>query len=77
MIVWHMIADYFLGGTFSFVNWIATYILMCVGSVVIEALAVRILWKISIKKLFLPMAVANIFSYLLLIFMILTNKMKI
>ena len=77
LLLWHLIADGILGGTFNLINWIATYILMCFGSVFIEICIVRLIWKIPIKKLFIPMAIGNISSYLLMIFLIFDHKLKI
>jgi hypothetical protein len=64
MLFWHMVADNFVPhGTFGLTNWIATYILMCLGSVFLEALAIRFIYKEKIRRLFLPMLTGNFLSY--------------
>jgi hypothetical protein len=77
MLFWHLMADFLFGGTFNFPNWVATYIMMCFGSVIIEALVVRIFWGISFKKLLVPMTIANSCSYLLLLFLVLGGKLNV
>lgn len=76
MLFWHLIADRFLQGTFNIVNWIATYILMCFGSVFIETLTIKIIYKESIKKLFLPMLTGNFLTYAFIAFVMLTKTDK-
>lgn len=63
MLFWHMLVDYFLSGTFNPVNQVATYLLMCAGSVYIETLVVSLLFKDSPKRLFLPVLVGNLLTY--------------
>jgi len=64
MLFWHLVADNFVPhGTFGIVNWIATYILMCLGSVFLEALTIKLIYKENIKRLFLPMLTGNFLSY--------------
>lgn len=64
MIFWHMLFDWiFQIGTFDKINWIATYLLMCLGSVFLETQTIKIIYNEKIKRLFLPMLVGNILSY--------------
>lgn len=64
MIFWHMLFDWILHiGTFDMINWIATYILMCLGSVFLETLTIKIIYTEKIKRLFFPMLVGNFLSY--------------
>ena len=64
MLFWHAIADNFFDGTFSVFNWIATYVLMCLGSVLLETIAIKIIYKEPLKKLYIPMMVGNVLSYI-------------
>ncbi|WP_152287677.1 hypothetical protein [Flavicella marina] len=65
MFVWHLIADtLFFKATFNPINWIMTFILMCLGSVILEALAVKIILKKNIKKIFIPLLIGNLMSYI-------------
>jgi len=68
MILWHFVVDSFLPhGTFDIVNWIATFVLMFCGSVLIETLAIKLIYKEKIKRLFLPMMIGNLFSYIFIL----------
>lgn len=73
MLGWHAIADYFLQGTFSYVNWIMTYLLMCLGSVLIETKTVSLIYKVNLKRLFLPMVTGNLLTYLFIAFSMKTS----
>jgi len=63
MLFWHLVVDNFVHGTFGIINWIATYILMCLGSVFLETLTIKLIYKEKIKRLFLPMLTGNFLSY--------------
>ena len=64
MLGWHLLADYFMPqGTFDKLNWVATYILMCLGSVFIEALTIKFIFKDTIKRLFIPLLIGNLLTY--------------
>lgn len=64
MLFWHLLVDWMMpDGTFDTINWYATFILMCLGSVLLETLAIKFIYKEKIKRLFLPMLVGNILSY--------------
>ncbi|GAA4275970.1 hypothetical protein [Aquimarina mytili] len=64
MLFWHLIADNFVpNATFDIINWIATYILMCLGSVFIETVTVSLIFKDSLKRLFIPLLVGNLMTY--------------
>ena len=66
MIFWHAAVDKILPhATFDIINWYCTYILMCLGSVAIETLAVKLIFKMSFRKLFLPLLIGNFMTYLL------------
>jgi hypothetical protein len=41
MLFWHLVVDNFVSGTFNIVNWIATYVLMCLGSVFLETVTIK------------------------------------
>ena len=74
MILWHAIADSFLpNATFDIVNWISTFILMCLGSVFIETLAIGWLYKEPKKRLFLPMLTGNLLTYVFIAFSMITS----
>ncbi len=72
MLFWHLAADNFLNGTFNAINWIATYVFMCVGSVFIETLTIKLIFKIQLKELFLPMLTGNFLSYVFIVYVMLT-----
>ena len=74
MLFWHLIADNFLPGTFNTTNWIATYVLMCLGSVFLETLTIKMLYKEPIKKLFLPMLLGNLLSYIFIAYFMATHR---
>ncbi len=67
-LVYHAIADtLFFSNTFNTVNWIASYMIMCFGSILLELIAVKLIWKYSFKVLVLPLGVGNILSYIMII----------
>jgi hypothetical protein len=73
MLFWHLVADNFVpNGTFGIVNWIATYILMCLGSVLLETIAIKLFYKEKIKQLFLPMFTGNFLSYAFIAYVMFT-----
>lgn len=52
MLVWHLVADNFMPqATFDKLNWIATYILMCLGSVFVETLTIKLIFKDTIYNI--------------------------
>ena len=64
MIVWHLLADNFVPhATFDKINWVATFILMCFGSVLIETLTIKLIFKDTIKRLFIPLLIGNLLTY--------------
>lgn len=64
MIIWHFFFDWILPhATFDIFNWIMSYILMCFGSVLIEVIVIRFIYKLNFKKLFIAMLVGNVMSY--------------
>lgn len=75
MLFWHMASESILHvGSFDRINWIATYVLMCSGSVFIEILAVSLIYKIKKRKLFLPMLVGNLLSYIFIALAIMAHE---
>ncbi len=76
MLVWHFGADQILNGTFNPVNWIATYIIMCMGSVVLELFTVKAIFKESSRKLFFPLLLGNAFSYAFIAIVMITDTGK-
>ena len=64
MLFWHLLADNFVPhATFDIINWVATYILMCLGSVFIETLTIKIILKDTLKRLFIPLLIGNLLTY--------------
>lgn len=64
MLFWHLLADNFVpNATFDIINWVATYILMCFGSVFIETLTIKLIFKDTIKRLFIPLLIGNLLTY--------------
>jgi len=77
MIFWHLLVDSFLPkATFDIVNWIATYILMCIGSVFLEVLTIKLIFKDKIKKLFIPLLIGNLLTYGFIAFVMMTKFEK-
>lgn len=77
MIVWHGIADCLVSqGTFSTVNWYATFILMCIGSVFFEALSIKLIYKEKTKRIFPAMLTGNALSYTFIAFVMMTKTDK-
>lgn len=75
MIFWHAIADpLFNIGTFAFFNWVMTYVLMCVGSVLLETWLIKWLFREKFWRLFWPMLTGNVFSYLIIVIVGLIRK---
>ena len=68
MVAWHAVADPFLQGSFSYFNWIMTFFLMCIGSVLIETKSVSLIYKVNIKNLFIPMLSGNLLTYIFIAF---------
>ena len=64
MLFWHLIMDILLPITISD---IASVVLMFCGSVLIETLAIKLIYKEKIKRLFLPMMIGNLFSYIFIL----------
>ena len=64
MLFWQLLADNFVPhATFDIINWVATYILMCLGSVFIETLTIKIILKDTLKRLFIPLLIGNLLTY--------------
>ncbi len=67
MLVWHFIFDQLLPrATFDPINWGATYVLMCFGSVLLETLSIHKIYKESIRKLFIPLLIGNVITYIVI-----------
>lgn len=69
MMIWELLIQL---DTFGNANWIVSYILMCLGSVFIETVAVKLFFLEKIKRLFLPMMVGNVLSYLFIALVIMS-----
>ena len=69
MLPWHVIADNFVS-SFGTINWIATFILMFIGSFLIEVLVIMLIWKLEFRKLFLPLMIGNFLTYVLVAILI-------
>lgn len=67
MIGWHFVFDQFLGGTFNIINSIASIVLMCLGSALIELVALRLLFSYTFKQLAVPVFLGNSISYILVV----------
>jgi hypothetical protein len=77
MLAWHAVVDDFLPhATFDTINWVATYLLMCGGSVLLEALTIRIIYKDNLKRLFLPLLTGNLLTYIFIAFSMATANGK-
>jgi hypothetical protein len=77
MLFWHMIADNIVPhGTFDTRNWVMTFVLMCLGSVFIESLVVRVVVQQSLKKIFMAMLIGNFLSYSWIAYKMITKTDK-
>lgn len=63
MVGWHFIVDNFVNGTFSSFNQIVTIGIMLFGSVFLETLIARGIWKYPLWRTFPIFILGNIFSY--------------
>ena len=69
MLFWHFVAVRFVPhATFDKINWVATYILMCFGSVFIETLAIKLIFKDTINRLYFPLLLGNLLTYAFIAF---------
>jgi hypothetical protein len=74
MIIWHAVADpLFDIGTFAMFNWVMTYILMCLGSAMLETWLVKWIFKEKFWRLFWPMLSGNVITYIIIV---VTNVIK-
>jgi len=77
MLFWHLLADNFVfQSTFNIINWVATYILMCLGSVLIETLTIKLIFKDTIKRLFIPLLIGNLLTYSFIAYTMTTKTEK-
>lgn len=68
MLVWHFVFDSFLPDSIKWtIDIIASIIIMCMGSILIETMAISFFFKISFRKLFVPLMIGNILTYLFII----------
>ncbi|HBK88528.1 MAG: hypothetical protein U0289_06185 [Cyclobacteriaceae bacterium] len=75
MLLWHLVADNFVPhATFGFINWVATYVLMCLGSVYLEVLTVRFMYGETVQRLFWPLLVGNAMSYIFIVIVMLNRN---
>jgi hypothetical protein len=63
MVGWHALFDTILGGTFHPVNIVATWVLMWLGSALIELVALKIFFRYSWKQLLAPVLIGNFITY--------------
>ena len=63
MLLWHFLFDSFLGGTFSIYNYVATVVLMYLGSSLIEFIVIKLSFGYSFKQLWLPVLIGNLVMY--------------
>lgn len=63
MIGWHFVVDTFVHGTLNILNQVATFIIMLLGSAILETLIVRGLWKYQLRQTFLILILGNLLSY--------------
>lgn len=65
MLLWHLPADFILSGTFDIFNVIATYVLMYLGSCLIELVTIKLIFRYTIKQLIPPVFIGNLATYIL------------
>jgi len=63
MLGWHLIVDNFVKGTFASFNKIATIGLMLIGSIFLEMLVARGIWKYPLRQTLPVFILGNILSY--------------
>ena len=77
MFFWHLSIEIFEPiKTFGVFNWIATFLLMFLGSVFLETLVIRLIYKEKIKRLLLPMLTGNFLSYVFIAIIVLATSDK-
>lgn len=65
MLGWHFLFDRFLGGTFEPLNILASWILMYLGTALIELFAIKLFFKYPLKTLIAPVFIGNLITYAL------------
>ena len=71
MLLFHFVTDIFVSiSTFGFFNWIVTLMVMCFGSVIIEVLVIKLIWKLEFGKLFIALMIGNLLTYILIAILI-------
>lgn len=63
MVGWHLIVDIFVLGSFNILNKIATIVLMTIGSIILESIIVKILWKYRLNQTIYVFMIGNFLSY--------------
>jgi hypothetical protein len=51
---------------FGTANWTITYILMCLGSVLLEARFIQMIYTVGFKQIFLPLLAGNALVYIII-----------
>lgn len=60
MLIWHWLTDWLIPTS---AQWILTFIIMCFGSVVIEVIAINLIFHEKIKRIFIPLLIGNLLTY--------------
>lgn len=71
MVGWHFVFDALLGGTFNPVNFAATFIIMYLGSCLIELFTLKLVFRYSFGQVWLPVFLANVVTYALALIVLL------
>lgn len=65
MLGWHFVFDLLVGGTFNRVSYFITLAVMFIGSAVIEYGAIRLIFGLKSKQVWIAILVGNLVTYLL------------
>ena len=65
MLGWHFLFNRFLGGAFEPLNILASWILMYLGTALIELFAIKLFFKYPLKTLIAPVFIGNLITYAL------------
>lgn len=78
MLVWHILFEITFHNLYSYsfhpIHWIASFILMCLGSVAIETLAIKLIFKKPFRKLFPALLIGNLLTYGFIAYVVYMNQ---
>lgn len=61
--------EYLTGSSFTIFDWVISYFVLCFGSILLEILVIKLIWKFDFKRLIIPLSVGNILTYLIIFYL--------